>query len=247
MQLLANYQGSCSWEDDQYAAVLSAAFLPKGCTQLGDNDLFYDFKPLSGGGIDIGIYVDEHCIQESTDSRLDLNALMSEQAGDNVDVSEQLQLINGAMDTFKVCQPCRTYDLSLEYYNANAQQENDDAAEEGNDDEDNEDNDNEDPNHFNFVCRDAAGNNGINMCEALAQNSEISAASMAEVYSASSTGTINRPFGGADASPSFLESWGFFLLSALVFMTGVMCFCCVAVKRKKVEANGNREPLVRRA
>lgn len=244
MQLLANYQGSCSWDDDEYATVLAAAWLPKGCTQLGDNDLFYDFKPLSGGSIDIGVYVDEHCSLESTDN-LDLNALMSEQVGENVDLSEQLKLVNSALDTFKVCQPCRTYDLSVEYYNPNEQDENDDEQD-GNDDGGNNQED-EDPNHFNFVCSDAAGNNGINMCEAFAQNSEISAATLSEVYTASSTGTIQRPFGGADASASFFESWGFFMLSALVFMMGIMCFCCVAVKRKKVEDTGNREPLVQRA
>jgi hypothetical protein len=252
IQLLAKYQGSCSWDEDHYAAVTAATdnngWLPNGCTEAAgddnyDDNLYYDFKPLSDGDIAIGIYTDAQC-QTEYNGQIDLDAMIAAKYGQDVDVSTQLQLINKALDTFKVCQPCRTYDLGAADESAAANEDGDEQEQDANDN-----NNNEDPNHSQFVCNDAAGNAGINMCEAIAKNSQIEAASLMDVYRASSTGTLQRTFGTTDARLSWLESWGFFLSSLVTFVGGLLCFCCVAVKRKRVDfsGGGNREPLVGRA
>jgi hypothetical protein len=171
--------------------------------------------------------------------------MISAKYGQDVDVSAQLQQINNALDTFKVCQPCRTYDLSAGAAVVAAAAEGDEEAD-GQDQQ--AANNDADPNYNDFMCTDAAGNAGINMCEAIAKNSEIAAASLTDVYLASSTGTIQRTFGTTDAYATWWENWGFLLSSYLTFTIGVLCFCCVAVKRKRVDfsSGGNREPLVNR-
>lgn len=191
---------------------------------------------MSGGEIGIGLYVDDGCSLEHSGTDVDMEELLSGVYGQSVYMEDTLASINSALDAYKTCSPCRTYDFS---YVAQAA-ENDDDGEEQNADQD--------PNNLNYVCLDAAGNEGVNQCQVFAENSEISKATIADIALASGQGSILPSFSGADAaSGNIFESWGFFLLSSLVFLSGILCFCGNAVKWRNVKGQTNkREPLMSR-
>lgn len=246
LQLLAQGQASCTFKNGDEANALAAEWLPQECTQINDQDLYFDLKPMNGGDIGIGLYVDAGCSLEHSGSGIDLEDMLTAHYGASVGVEETLANLNSALGAYKTCQPCRTFDFS---YTAQANANNGDDAqgdEEEGDDAANDDGDNQDPNNLNFVCLDAAGNEGVNQCQVFAENSEIQKATLRDISLASSQGSIMQSFSGADAvTGNFAESWGFFFLSSLVALAGILCFCGSAVKWRRVDGN-KREPLMGR-
>lgn len=95
-------------------------------------------------------------------------------------------------------------------------------------------------NEYKFVCNDAAGYAGVNMCSMFASTTTIEKASFQDVTHASGQTTILLTNSSADLVPTWWEEWGFFLISALVFVLGVLCFCAVAVKRKRSQPPPSR-------
>lgn len=156
--------------------------------------------------------------------------------GYDVALEENMSNINSALDTFKVCTPCRTFDLTNTPEAAAAAQEvegEEGAVEEA-------------EYVAGFVCNDDAGNAGVNQCAMFAQNSEISSATMSEIGTASRQGSITRLYASAEGRESWWQAWGFFFMSCLVFVIGMICFCSIAVKRKRISSNNKNEPLLAR-
>ena len=192
----------------------------------------FDLKPTSGGGVGIGLYTDFKCSQEYKGSEVTVDEVLESYVGYDVEAEQTMEYVNQALDAFKVCTPCRTYDLN---YN---------PAQNANDDEDNDgDDDDADPNNANFVCVDSAGYEGTNQCMMFAQNSQ--KATFQDVSLASQQGTITRTNASVDVKESWWEAWGFFFISLLVFLLGIVCFCMNAVKRKRVSSTDKNEPLIR--
>jgi hypothetical protein len=222
ISLLAKHQGSCALSDGQINAMTNAiAWLPQGCTlsttALSDGSyLYYDFKPTTGGGVEVALYADESCSVEYSGSEYNIAAVLNAQYGYDVNYEQDLASLNTALDAFKVCTPCRTYKLSsMTSSNADANSNGDDANQNGNAD-------NGDPNNLNFVCEDDAGDAGINQCMAFAQNTEIYKASFSELAAASQQRTITRTYGAAELSQTWWQAWGFFTLCSRL----AVFLCC---------------------
>ena len=248
LYLLAQHQGSCTWSEERSNAVDdSVEWLPQQCTETevvvhgSDGSASYvkfDLKPTSGGGVDIGLYTDYKCSQEYTGTEVTRDGVLESYYGYDVEAEETLQNLNEALDAFKVCTPCRTFDLSYDASQNAADGENDEG--DGNQEDGN---DNNDPNNANYVCVDAAGYEGTNQCMMFAQNSQ--KASFRDISIASQQRTITRTYATVDVNESWWQAWGFFLMSLLVFILGLVCFCSIAVKRKRVSSSGKNEPLIR--
>lgn len=236
MEALSQHQGSCSWSDGNANAVAdSIEWLPQECTQTefvtsNGQYLYFDLKPRRNGGVDVGLYTDNICSMEYLGSETTVDALLGDYYGYEVASEETLDSLNNALDDFKVCTPCRTFDFNS-YYQAEEDEEDGDGEGEGND-----------PNANDFVCQDDAGYDGANQCMMFAQNTR--KASFRDVSKASQQGTITRTYDATDSTQSWWEAWGFLLISILVFLIGLVLFCSVAVKRKRVSSSSRTEPLI---
>lgn len=244
LQLLAQHQGSCTWSETTANALEDASeWLPQECTQTeivvhnvqgSATYVRFDLKPMARGGIDIGLYTDNKCSQEYMGSEVTVEDVLKSHYGYDIEYSTTIEYVNEALDAFKVCTPCRTFDLSYDSaQNQNAEQE----EEEGNEE------DGGDPNNDNFVCQDNAGYKGINQCKVFAQNSKT--ASFRYVSAASQQGTILKTYASVDTSETWWQAWGFFMISLIVFVLGMVCFCLNAVKRKRVSSSDKNQPLLR--
>jgi len=246
LQLLAQHQGSCTWSETRANAMDDGLeWLPQQCTQtetiVHDTDgsstyVKFDIKPTRGGGIDIGLYTDYKCSEEYVGSEVTVYEVLDNFYGFNVEAESTLNSLNEALDAFKVCTPCRTFDLAY-VAGQNGNDEEGEGGEEGNEENDG------DSNNANFICNDGAGYAGVNQCKMFAQNSQ--RASFREVSLASQQGTILRTYASVDTSESWWQSWGFFLMSLLVFVLGIVCFCSNAVKRKRISSSDKNQPLIR--
>lgn len=244
LQLLAQHQGSCTWSETRANAVEdSLEWLPQGCTQsevvvhgTQGSAMYvkFDLKPTRGGGVEIGLYMDYKCSQEYTGSEVTVDQVLTNYYGYDIEAEQDLKYLNEALNAFKVCNPCRTYDFSYDP-SQNAADDEDDGND-GNDD-------GGDPNNENFICEDYAGYAGVNQCTMFAQNSQ--KASFREVSLASQQGTIKQTYASVDATETWWQAWGFFLISLLVFLLGMVCFCSIAVKRKRISSSDKNEPLIR--
>lgn len=104
--------------------------LPEGCVQInngnnnnGQGGLYYALKPTAGGSIDLGLYTDSSCSIEYTRGDKNVYSLISnrqnrrslEENGNNgngqMSLSTYMTSLNQALDQYKVCTPCRAYNI----------------------------------------------------------------------------------------------------------------------------------------
>jgi hypothetical protein len=221
LKTLATYQGSCTWKDgngDSASMDTILSWFPSGCVQsktpIADGsayNFYMDIQPTYAGSVNVGLYTDLNCVHPYTypkDTAHSITSVLNTYYGYETDASTAIQSFNSMLDDFKVCQPCHTYDMSNT------------ADADGDSDSD-------------YVCVDAAGNNGINMCSAFATQTTISKASFHDLEKASSQTTIVRTYSKSDITSSWWQRWGFLLISSIVFVIGNLCFCSVAIKRKR--------------
>jgi hypothetical protein len=235
--LISKYQGSCSFSDGEANAMADGAeWLPQQCTQTQLEDgtaIYFDLKPLPYGAVDVALYTDAKCSMEYSGESTP-QAVLTTFYGYDVGLTENMKYINSALDTFKVCTPCRTFDLSYvpEVATDDAAKAQGAAV--------------NDVNYLNFICTDSAGNAGVNQCAMIAKNSAIGPAAVSEIALASQQGSITRLYASAEMKQSWWGAWGFLFMSCLTFLIGMICFCSVAVKRKRVSSNNRSEPLLGR-
>jgi hypothetical protein len=112
LDLLLKHQGACLWDDDKYKIVYKMKYTnPEGCkstkkTLADGTPLYYGAKPQAGGNITLGLYTDNMCSTEySGKTTYDVFSLVGS------DKSYWVSF-NDALDVFKQCQPCVSYDVS---------------------------------------------------------------------------------------------------------------------------------------
>ena len=232
---------------------------PEECTQSAVTDdkgayVYYAIKPLSGGRMTIGLYHDDMCTVTYTGSLTVEEAIeVNDEENDNQYLSgfgsqEWFDQWNGALDVYKSCQPCKVSSLSNSARRRRRVEEEggQEGGEEGAEAEGEQANEAEDDGGL-FSCQDAAGYQGANQCALFAMNTDIQPATFRDVRLASLQGTIVRANASGVTSTraqKWWRAWGFFTLSSLVFLLGVIMFCCfVKVKRRTYYTNGN-EPLL---
>jgi hypothetical protein len=111
MEQLFKHEGVCVWGEDTYKfASEMRKNLPNQCksSKVMDADgnyLYYAIKPEVQGNITIGLYTDALCSNEYEGSDYDVWTLSG--------YSEYyFEEFNRALDTYKICQPCVSYDLT---------------------------------------------------------------------------------------------------------------------------------------
>lgn len=145
MEQLFKHEGICVWSDDEYSFMKNARNAwPQGCMLSGTvtdsgSAIYYDLKPVHGGGITLGLYTDTRCIKEyqsegkndpinaeNVIGNLLANGGSNDHSGDNNNnnnggsystLSESLQAWDDAFSIWKQCQPCVAYDRNNYGYN----------------------------------------------------------------------------------------------------------------------------------
>lgn len=287
LDALFGYQGDCVWTDDEYKFMMMAANgggdggdggdassswpLNGQCTATAVDGVYYDMKPATGGNIDIGLYEDDKCGSEYSGNDVTVDDVWASSSSDGSGRAGQLKAWNAALDAFKVCTPCVTYDLvSLIHPKGSASQKvnengdryqqqqqqdagcNDDAAAGDDDANENADAGGGCDGGGAFVCSDnGGGDNGggpVNQCQVFAKNANLMKASYRDVVLAESQNTVT----GVNAAgvqlgnpPKRRHVW----LSVL-FLLGSLALCFYALRRlyRKDRANNPEldEPLVGR-
>lgn len=243
LEQLFDHQGSCTWTQNKYNFMEnSREAWPQGCTQSGVADAdgtypYYDVAPLAGGRMSIGLYSDEKCsttysgslsveevLQANNNNGGDDDAAVANQYGPDLGTEEWVEDWNSALDTYRTCQPCMVSKLSN-----NGRRRLDEGA-------------GDNP----FTCQDAAGYEGANQCSMFALNTEIQPASFRDIRLATLQGTIVNANAKGITTPSankWWRNWGFFTIALLVFVVGLVLFCCFVKVKKRSVSTGN-EPLL---
>ena len=214
---------------------------PEGCTASGrytemGEPLYYDVKPGTGGSLGMGLYEDSVCtiayagqitiqdVLESTYGNTDDDG-SSGASSIAIGSAEWFSAWNKAMDPFKGCQPCMTYGPSTQGGRRRLN-------------EDQQDNEN---NGQYQQCQV-----GMNQCAQFAQNTDMATGTFRDVRMATQQGTIT-PINSFGLSPSswstWWREWGFFTISLIVFVSGLVSFCCLVKVHKKGARSGG-EPLL---
>lgn len=167
---LFKHEGYCLWDNDQYDFMQEAKdSWPQACTRAGENQydqhgnpLYYDMKPLEFGRVDVGLYSDPYCLNSYDDE--DKLGAMTQAADANNEISDlnaNLAIWEHAMEMFRVCQPCVSYNLPnvTEAYNSKNRHWWNRNLNDG----ENGDVDYTDP----FYCYDAAGYQNVNQVSLL--------------------------------------------------------------------------------
>jgi len=170
LEQLFKHEGICIWNDEEYSFMKNAREVwPQGCidsyTMTNDGaEIYYDIKPVQGGDIEVGLYTDTQCIKEYTSTGSNdpitveniLGNFFAENdgSGDGDDgyydfssdtLEESMERWNSAMEQFRVCQPCVSYDIE----NVDGTKFYDDDGGNGGD---------------MFECYDDAGYTNVNQC-----------------------------------------------------------------------------------
>ena len=132
MEQLFKHEGMCVWTEEEYAFMKNARdSWPQGCTETGKaseegDRLYYNIKPVHGGRITVGLYIDSQCVEEYPVETEDLETILgnflvnggdSHDSGDyNYDFNdeslvESLDRWDSAFDIWRTCHPCVAYDL----------------------------------------------------------------------------------------------------------------------------------------
>jgi len=171
---LFKHQGYCLWSDDDYETMQNRReYWPYYCRKLyysgeDGSTLYMDVRPQSEGNIDVGIYLDEQCVTPSSYTFSDYIMMYYSYYG-YYDTGQQIaatwenaiELWNEYMAPFKVCQPCRAYDLDTYLYRSDDDQSGSRSNSQDNRFLDENDGEGEEE-QWGFNCYDDAGYTNCN-------------------------------------------------------------------------------------
>lgn len=115
---LFKHQGYCLWEN--YADDTPYDFMyenydswPEDCTSTGTYSelnelLYYELMPQENGNMTVGLYTDYRCRYEYTGGQYSAKNLLQNSGLITGDYEDYW---NDAMGVYKICQPCRAYNL----------------------------------------------------------------------------------------------------------------------------------------
>jgi hypothetical protein len=261
MEQLFKHAGVCIWSDEEYSYMQTDRHLwPCDCTstdQLDEkgNILYYETKPMVEGRIGLGLYTDSRCSMDYT-GKMSVEDVLGEYAsssendsewGTVYSLEEDLTKWNNAFDAFKVCQPCKAYDLG---FNSDLKE----GREGGGEDEDGQ----------SFDCVDDAGYTDVNQCMKFRTKTEMIPADFRDITIAHQQGTIVQVevlgvtygYGGYRGSSAGLTtefsmasqpinsttSRGFLIASVMFFLLGVALYRMT--KRNSSQSSKMEVPLV---
>ena len=191
---LFKHEGICLWNDDNTYEFMSDAresMWPQGCVDTGyvsdyGDELYIDLKPTPNGNMTLGLYTDGVCASEFIGGYKlvdDIAMAMGLAYGYYIDEW------NTGMEVYKVCQPCRTYNLNAGYTNYDDMFTDDDyesGEQWGNPDDD----EYSDANEGYFWCSDDAGYTNVNQCMKFRTHAELEVATWEDLVLATNQGGI---------------------------------------------------------
>ncbi|KAL7560769.1 hypothetical protein ACA910_005336 [Epithemia clementina (nom. ined.)] len=189
---LFKHAGICLWDEDTYDFMQTMREVwPSGCTNSGVTDgndlLYFDVKPIGNADLSIGLYTDERCSvdYQGQENTADVLAAYSSNNGNNNDHDENSMTIgdlyyymdywNSAMASFKLCQPCKSYEKLY----GNCEQDETQNKDYSDDDS-----------KGHFTCEDDAGYKNVNQCMKFATHTRMMAATFRDVLIGANQGTI---------------------------------------------------------
>ena len=253
MEQLFKHQGVCLWTDNEYNFMQTDRYLwPCYCTSTGKvdedgNTLYYDTKPMAEGRIGLGLYTDNRCKYDYAGT-LDMMELLESGGGDRNEYGSVAQLKKGledwnsAFDAFKVCQPCKAYNLGYNKDVNKGGRQGGDADEDG----------------YSFACYDDADYLNVNQCMKFKTKTEMMAAHFRDLMLAHEQGNIVQfevmgktygyggfrsdkgtmisqqfnSLGGATGIPG--KTIAFFVFSCLLLVLALVVFTYLFRKRRRV-------------
>jgi hypothetical protein len=199
---LFKHEGVCVWNNDDLYEFMSesrSSAWTQGCVSTGvkgnayyfdstssssssssgSSYLYIDLKPTWNGNMTYGLYTDEYCKTEYEGLDVDV-----ERVARNMGLlyGNTLSTWNDALEIFKVCQPCRAYNLENNF----------DMGYDG-------DGDRrlagdysyyDDVNAGYFQCRDDAGYTNVNQCMKFRTHAELEVATWEDLVTATNQGGI---------------------------------------------------------
>lgn len=122
---LFKHEGVCLWNDDDIYEFMSEQRqngFSSGClntgvetgnyNDYGDDYLYIDLKPTYNGNMTYALYTDAVCSEEYEGNSYNVDSIA---ANMGLLYGAYLEKWNNAMEVFKVCQPCRAYNLQNSY------------------------------------------------------------------------------------------------------------------------------------
>ena len=252
MEQLFKHAGVCIWSDEEYSYMQTDRLLwPCDCTNTGEQDeygntLYYETKPMAEGRIGLGLYTDSRCSMDYV-GNMSVEEVLGEYASNSESDSEYgtvysleegLSKWNNAFDAFKVCQPCKAYDLG---YNSDLKEGREGGG--------------EDDNGQSFDCVDDAGYTDVNQCMKFRTKTEMLPADFRDISIAHQQGTIVQVevlgvtygYGGYRGSSAGLTtefameskvrstntSRGLFMMSVAFFLVSVALYRVAKSKKKR--------------
>ena len=193
---LFKHEGVCLWNDDDLYDFMSESrkeAWPQGCVSTGykGNDFYYestsssggsnylyiDMKPTWNGNMTYGLYTDQYCKTEYEGLDVDVDKVAKNMG---LLYGNSLNTWNDALEIYKVCQPCRAYNL----------QNNFDAGYDGGRRLDGDYSYYDDVNEGYFQCRDDAGYTNVNQCMKFRTHAELEVATWEDLVTATNQGGI---------------------------------------------------------
>ena len=213
---LFKHEGVCLWNDDDLYDFMSESREEKwtqGCVSTGiQGDAFYfnnndessssyqdygnyiylDLKPTWNGNMTYGLYTDSACKYEYEGLDIDVDTVSARMG---LLYGKYLQAWNDAMEVYKVCQPCKAYNLKQQstswQYNKTvgdiAYQRGDDDSSHSREDDDQYASD---PNQGYFQCNDDAGYTNVNQCMKFRSHADLEVATWEDLVTATNQGGI---------------------------------------------------------
>jgi hypothetical protein len=185
---LFKHEGVCVWNDDDLYDFMSESresAWPQGCVSTGirisstyyyeySDYIYIDLKPTWNGNMTYGLYTDSMCKNEYELPDKDVETIAKSM---NLLYGSSLDKWNDALEIFKVCQPCKAYNLQKTYsstsYNDNGNY-----------------NKYYDPNKGYFRCNDDAGYTNVNQCMKFRTHAELEVATWEDLVTATNQGGI---------------------------------------------------------
>lgn len=195
---LFKHEGVCIWNNDDLFDFMSdarEAAWTQGCVSTGveKNNYYYgrnngnssgylyiDLKPTWNGNMTHGLYTDSICKNEYEGMDVDVDEIA---ASMGLLYGDYLDTWNDALEVFKVCQPCKTYNLEVTTNTSSSNNNNngrklDDFSSCN------------DPNDGYFLCEDAADWTNVNQCMKFRTHAELEVATWEDLVTATNQGGI---------------------------------------------------------
>ncbi|CAB9531194.1 expressed unknown protein (Partial), partial [Seminavis robusta] len=201
---LFKHQGYCLWSENDYEWMESyREFWPTYCRQLyysgyNGETLYMDLRPQAEGDITIGIFEDELCVTNSSYTFADYIQMYYNYYGyydKGYEVSQTWQYAintwNSYMDVYKVCQPCRAYNLNVNFWSDGDDDDSKSGSGSGDGRRFLDENDGEgDAEQWGYDCYDDAGYTNCNQCYKFEAKTDMEVATAKDLERASKQGTI---------------------------------------------------------